>query len=78
MVAAGGRVKGSEGCYVRIWNGEDGREGVGLGYRWKSRRRRTKEGLKSPSGPTIARILIDREMNLRGFEEARAGDAPLD
>jgi hypothetical protein len=73
MVAAGGRVKGSEGCYVRIWNGEDVREGVGLGYRWKSRRKGTKEGLKSPSGPTIARILIDREMNLEVSKKREQG-----
>jgi hypothetical protein len=26
IVAAGGRVKGSKGCYVRIWNGQDGQE----------------------------------------------------
>jgi hypothetical protein len=47
------------------------------GYRWERGRKGTKEGLKSLSGQTTARILMDREMNLGGIEEVQAGDAPL-
>jgi hypothetical protein len=31
IVAAGGRVKGSKGCYVCIWNGQDEEECDGSG-----------------------------------------------
>jgi len=46
-------------------------------FRCEGRRKRTKEGLKSLPVQTAARMLMDREMNSRGIEEAQAG-APLE